>query len=435
MGVDTTVTKKRLDSWKSIAEFMNRSLRTVQRWHECNGLPVHHFGGHKGSVFAFEDEIDHWLAGVAEVSGTAQAGVDEALKSGKRSSSELSMTADGMWETRSERSIQTIANLYRKAIDADSRNSAAFTGLANALVFCALNGIVDGTMAYPSAMEALRRIPQLDSEYLDAKCPAAWIDMLYNHNWRQARAGFAEIVNKRPSSFAIAGQAAMHIADGRIHEALACGWQAWRLNPLVCPLGGLLCWILYLSGDVQQVLNLVAQIRTGGGDESLVAAVESLVLIQDGRVAANMGRLEEAASEFPQCQTLQGIVGYAYGILGEMSRAEEKRALLAHCTEAGRKNNGYALAIVSLGLDNRQEAISWLEAAYAEGALWSLGFRFDPILRPLKGNPRFARLLSRIGATTHSLVDAGFPARTTEPLLERAVLGENPRECQPADLG
>jgi len=103
-----------------------------------------------------------------------------------------------MWETRSERNIQSIAALYRKAIDCDAGNTGAFTGLANAMVYCALNEIVDGALAYPSAIEALRRIPQLDTEHLDAKCPAAWVDLLYHRNWRRARAGFEEIARKRP---------------------------------------------------------------------------------------------------------------------------------------------------------------------------------------------------------------------------------------------
>ena len=333
MHVGTTVNKKRLDSWKAIAEFLGRSLRTAQRWHDCNGLPVHHFGGHKGSVFAYEDEIDHWLESLTEVSGTVQGQTDETFESGRRSSNELTMTADGMWETRSERNIQTIADLYRKAIDNDSKNTAAFTGLANAMVFCALNDIMDGAMAYPSAMEALRRIPQLDSEQLDAKCPAAWIDMLYNRNWRQAQASFEEILRKRPSSFALAGMAVMHIAEGRIPEALECAWQAWRLNPLVCSLGGLLCWIVYLSGDFQQVLDLAAQIRSGGGYGGLVTTVQALVLIQDGAVTANLSRLEKAASDFPQNRTLQGILGYAYAISGEKSKARKMQVSLAHGSE------------------------------------------------------------------------------------------------------
>ena len=114
--------KKRLDSWKSIALYLGRSLRTVQRWHECNGLPVHHFGGHKGSVFAYEEEIDQWLLNIAAGSGRSQPREEETLEPRKRSSSQLTATANEMWETRSERNIHTIADHYRKAISDDSSN-------------------------------------------------------------------------------------------------------------------------------------------------------------------------------------------------------------------------------------------------------------------------------------------------------------------------
>jgi hypothetical protein len=30
--------KVRLDSWKSIADYLERSPRTVQRWHACHAL-------------------------------------------------------------------------------------------------------------------------------------------------------------------------------------------------------------------------------------------------------------------------------------------------------------------------------------------------------------------------------------------------------------
>jgi hypothetical protein len=419
------VSKRRLDSWKTIAEFLGRSLRTVQRWHESNGLPVHHFGGQKGSVFAYEDEIDRWLEGLAEKSRTARVRLDATLESGKRSSNELATAASSMWETRSERNIQAIADLYRKAIEMNSHNAAAFVGLANTMVFCVLNDIMDGAIAYPSAMEALRRMPQLNAEHLDAKCPAAWIDLLYNRNWLPARASFEEIVRKRPSSFAFAGLAATHVAKGEMLEALECSWEAWRLNPLVCSLGGLLCWIMYLTGDFHRALDLVAQIRSGGGDLGLVTAVEALVQIQDGSLPANLGRLEKAASDFPQNHTLQGILGYAYGVAGEKGKARKTHAHLAQHSEANRKSKGYALAIVSLGLDNNQEAISWLETSFAEGTLWSLGFGSDPLLRPLRGDPRFERLVCKIGGTTQDHTEADFQAFASRPFTSGTLVGEN----------
>jgi len=422
----TPVNMKRLDSWKGIAVFLGRSLRTVQRWHDCNGLPVHHFGGDKGSVFAYEEEIDHWLARMAEEPGKAHASADSTLESGRRSSIELTASAARMWETRSERNIQSIADLYRKAISDDSSNSAAYAGLAGAMVFCALNDIIDGALAYPSAIEALRRMPQLDAEQLDAKCPAAWIDMLYNRNWGQARASFEEITRKRPSSFALSGLAAMYVAEGRILRAQGCAWEAWRLNPLVSSLGALLCWTAYLSGDFQQVLDLVAQIRSGGGDGGFVTAVEALVLIQNGTASTNLAYLEKAASHFPQNHTLQGILGYAYGISGSMSQARRTYEHLEHCSERNRRSNGYALAIVSMGLDNRQGAITWLETAYAKGTLWSLGFGSDPMLRSLKNDPRFERLVSNIGVTTNYQVTDGFRGLETRSFMSEVLVGEIP---------
>ena len=58
------VAGERLDSWKEIAHYLNRDVRTVQRWEESDGLPVyrHSKGRLKGSpVHAYKSEIDAWL--------------------------------------------------------------------------------------------------------------------------------------------------------------------------------------------------------------------------------------------------------------------------------------------------------------------------------------------------------------------------------------
>ena len=52
---------KRLDSWKAIAEYLNRDVSTVRRWEKQEGLPVHrHLHRKLGSVYAFALEIDDW---------------------------------------------------------------------------------------------------------------------------------------------------------------------------------------------------------------------------------------------------------------------------------------------------------------------------------------------------------------------------------------
>jgi hypothetical protein len=48
----------RLDSWKEIAAYLRKGLRTVQRWERTEGLPVRRLG--QGSVFAYNSELDAW---------------------------------------------------------------------------------------------------------------------------------------------------------------------------------------------------------------------------------------------------------------------------------------------------------------------------------------------------------------------------------------
>lgn len=51
----------RLDSWKEIAVFLKRGVRTIQRWERTEGLPVHRHQHNKlGSVYAYEPEIAAW---------------------------------------------------------------------------------------------------------------------------------------------------------------------------------------------------------------------------------------------------------------------------------------------------------------------------------------------------------------------------------------
>lgn len=52
----------RLDSWKAIAQYLDRDVRSVQRWERERGLPVHRVPGQKGgAVFAYEHELEEWL--------------------------------------------------------------------------------------------------------------------------------------------------------------------------------------------------------------------------------------------------------------------------------------------------------------------------------------------------------------------------------------
>jgi hypothetical protein len=52
-----------IESWKAIAAFFSVSVRTVQKWEQELGLPVHRMPGAKGRVYAYAAELRDWKAG------------------------------------------------------------------------------------------------------------------------------------------------------------------------------------------------------------------------------------------------------------------------------------------------------------------------------------------------------------------------------------
>jgi TolB-like protein len=63
-GVEETMTEDRLESWKEIAAYLRRDVRTVQRWEQTDGLPIHrHKRVHRPIPYAYKAELDAWWTG------------------------------------------------------------------------------------------------------------------------------------------------------------------------------------------------------------------------------------------------------------------------------------------------------------------------------------------------------------------------------------
>jgi hypothetical protein len=58
-----TVNTPVLTSWKDIARYMGKGVRTVQRWEQDFGLPVRRpLGSNKKAVLARPSDLDAWVA-------------------------------------------------------------------------------------------------------------------------------------------------------------------------------------------------------------------------------------------------------------------------------------------------------------------------------------------------------------------------------------
>ena len=388
--------KTRLDSWKSIADYLQRSTRTVQRWHANHALPVHHFRGLKGGAFAYPREIDTWLSAFSQKNGDNGSGASKEANPGIRRSLELTALANEMWEIRSEKNIHLISKLYRDALDEDPGHSGAYFGLANAMILAALQGIVEGPMAYVCAEEALQRMSLLEPDGMGRRYLAAWLDLTWKRKWRKAAAEFDEILSLgHGSSFALYGRSLLYIAEGKLVEASEYALEAWKQNTLATSLSALLCWIPYLAGDYEKSLQLVSEAAITGSYGATHAAIEALALIQSGEIAKHLRRLEGVAYDHPHDQTIQGVLGYSYAVTGQTEKAAGKLDDLGWTRARNSSSRAYASALILIGMERHREAIQALEKCYFGGSQWSFGLRFDPILKQLGGSRRFRDLLRK----------------------------------------
>jgi hypothetical protein len=75
---------ERLDSWKAIAQYLGRDVRTVRRWESTLNLPIRRVPGGRGSsVFAYVSEIETWMqrTPTVDLPATVRPNADESRSS------------------------------------------------------------------------------------------------------------------------------------------------------------------------------------------------------------------------------------------------------------------------------------------------------------------------------------------------------------------
>ena len=378
-------------------------------------------GGNKSSIFAYAAELDDWMRdrglafknGSREIQRSAPFGTplagEESVHNGKihdislisgpakARSAELVVLAYRMWEALSRSNVRLIARLFREAVDLDPGNAAAFAGLSFALLVEGLWSLVHTSDAYASAQAAIQRALEIDSEQLEAKCAAAWLMMISARDWEGARRGLDEAMKRQPPTIrSQIGRSALYIAEGRLTEASGLLQKTTQEHALSASVWAWYCWSEYLAGEYANALLQIEQYRTSGRQGPIVDAVEALAYIQLEEPDAHMERIEALAADSPRNEVLQGALGYVYGVSGQGQRARELFDTMTYLGKRSKTREPYAAALVLIGLNERQEAVQWLEQSYREGSFWSLGFRSDPMLASLCDDPHYQLLMSKI---------------------------------------
>src|SRR5215472_2535065 len=98
-----------LNSWKEIASYLGRGVRTVQRWEQELQLPVHRIGkGKRSPVYAVVSELKFWM--VTSAGKYANTVVDGKVKthalSGRKREAELAARLHQLAQAVAESSVR-----------------------------------------------------------------------------------------------------------------------------------------------------------------------------------------------------------------------------------------------------------------------------------------------------------------------------------------
>jgi serine/threonine-protein kinase len=122
-----------------------------------------------------------------------------------------------------------------------------------------------------------------------------------------------------------------------------------------------------------------------------------------GLTLAQQGRLDEAERVLREALELPGAGAYSVATLGyALARAgqrAEARRLLSELEV--RAKGGYvspvAFATLHIGLGEWDRALLWTQRAYEERRGWLAYLNVNPMLDPLRGEPRFQELVREMG--------------------------------------
>ncbi len=223
----------RLDGWKTIAAYLGRSVRTVQRWELTEALPVHRHPHQKlSSAWAYRGELEAWVARRSQLtseSAPEPANTEAAEQPPVSSGSSGPDRVPRRWLSRLGLSIALAASLLVAQLG-DVHGQRAASGTwdgADTRDLVARQAFVAGRTAYidrryTEALEATERAIARDDAYA-----SAWILLAKIHG-RLASAGLGRSEAEEPAVAAAARALALAPASAEAHVAQALAARARR---------------------------------------------------------------------------------------------------------------------------------------------------------------------------------------------------------------
>src|SRR4030095_3434083 len=349
-------------------------------------------------IFAVETEIAKTVADVlkAKLTGSEEH-VIAARPTENTEAHQLYLKGRFFWNKRTGNDLKKSIDYFEQAITADPNYALAYVGVADGYVW--LPGYTAGTPrdCYPKAAPGAKKALELDDTLAEARTSLALAFWLYDFDFAQAIREFQRAIELNPN-YAIAHQQYGNntlSALGRSDDAVAEGKRAVELDPLSLVINTDLGSDYYYARRYDEA---IAQVRkTLEMDPGFYLAHLVLGQMLDARSShAAARRACHKARALNDDPAVLGVLARAHGLSGNKTEAEKILDQLKKLSHE-RYVSAYSFALLYVGLGNKEEALRWLEQSYQDRARSDIGYiRVDPLLDPLRGDPRFEALAEKI---------------------------------------
>jgi TolB-like protein/Tfp pilus assembly protein PilF len=349
-------------------------------------------------IFAVESDIAKTIADTlqAKLTGSEEKAIAK-IPTSNNEAYELYLKGRFFWNKRTAAGLRHAIDYFDQAITKDSNYALAYSGLADSYLLLSVYGADSPRDSIPQAKAAAKKALQLDDTLAEAHASWARILCAYDFAFDEAVTEFERAIALNPN-YATArhwfSNSAL-VPRGDFERSVAEGKRSVELDPLSminnADLGNT---YFYARRYDEAVAPLRKAIEIDPGSH-LAHYYLGQVLQEKGETAAATAEYKKAVELDDDPQAL-ACLGQAYARSGKRREAEQ---ILARLMEEAKTRyvSAYNMALMFLGLGQKEHAIDALERAYSEGAGNDLYcIRVDPMVDELRKNPRFEALAEKI---------------------------------------
>ena len=365
--------------------------------HNDRNLWGNSYEGELRDILSLQSQVAQAIAGEIQVKLTPQ---ESASLSKSRTVNpqayETYLLARYYWNKRTPGDLNKAIESFKAAIEIDPTYALAYTGLADSYSSLSVYGEVPPREAMPRAKAAAKRALEIDGTLAEAQATLANIEWAYDWDSAAAEEGFRKALASNPNYASAHQWYAVYLSNhGRHEEAIAEILRARELDPLSPIIEANTGADYYFARRFDRAID---ELQRAAAREPSFWVIHSIL----GQTYLAMGRTAEATAEFVKARSLSpesarniSMLGRAYAVAGR--RAEARQLVEEMCALSRKRYVSPAfIAIVYVGLGEKDNALTWLEKAYADRSDW-MTLLNEPLFDPLRSDPRFRDLLRRVG--------------------------------------